>query len=149
MGHTIVRSAGSAAFIRRMFMDTVAEASAARKKMRTKTIPLLLTLVILSLSLSLASMPTNASTRYVPKQGDYFNYHEIIDVNNGLGYYGTYTDHTVTDGGETMNAHYSNGTVATHYSFSWSFSNSSGYHNTGGSSGNFTYSSTTFYYEKG
>jgi hypothetical protein len=115
--------------------------------MRSKLIPLIVIMTVLSLSL--ASTPTHASTRYVPKAGDYFNYHEIIDVNNCQGNYCPYSDHTATDGGETMNTAYPNGTVAAHYGYSWSFSNSSGYYSTGSSKGNFTYSSSTFYYLKG
>ncbi len=114
---------------------------------RSRLIPLIV--IVILLSLSLASTPIHASTRYVPKPADYFNYHEIADLNNGQGNYAGYTEHTVTDGGETMNTVYPNGTVAAHYSFSWSFSNSSGSHTTGSSKGNFTYSSTTFYYLKG
>ena len=115
--------------------------------MRSRVIPLLVLVVLLSLGLGSTSI--HASTRYLPKPSDYFNYHETIDVNNGQGYYGTYSDHTITDGGERMNTVYPNGTVAAHYGYSWSFSNSSGYHSTGSSKGNFTYSSTTFYYVKG
>lgn len=115
--------------------------------MRSRLIPLLV--LALLLSLALGSTSIHASTRYVPKPSDYFNYHETIDVSNGQGNYGTYSDHTITDGGETMNTAYPNGTVAAHYGYSWSFSNSSGYHSTGSSKGNFTYSTSTFYYVKG
>jgi zinc-ribbon domain len=72
-----------------------------------------------------------------------------VDLASGQGNYGGYTEHTVTTGTETMNKVYTNGTVAAHYGFTWTFSNSSGAKTTGGSSGNFTYSSSTFYYEKG
>lgn len=115
--------------------------------MRSKIIPLIVTVIVLSLSL--ASTPSHASARYVPKAGDYFNYHEMIDVNNCQGNYCPYSDQTVTDGGETMNTAYPNSTVASHYGYTWSFSNSSGYHSTGSPKGNFTYSSNTFYYLKG
>jgi hypothetical protein len=114
--------------------------------MRSKLIPLIVIVIVLSLSVA---SPIHASTRYVPKAADYFNYHEIADLSNGQGTYAGYTEHTVTDGGETMNTVYSNGTVKAHYSFSWSFSNSSGSNTTGSSIGNFTYSSSTFYYLKG
>ncbi len=115
--------------------------------MRSRLIPLIV--IVIVLSLSLASTPSHASAKYVPKAADYFNYHQIIDVNNCQGNYCPYSDHTVTDGRETMNTAYPNGTVAAHYNYSWSFSNSSGYHSTGSSKGNFTYSSSTFYYVKG
>ncbi|HVH15860.1 MAG TPA: hypothetical protein VNA15_09115 [Candidatus Angelobacter sp.] len=106
--------------------------------------------ILIIFSLSLASIPIHASARSVPKQGDYFNYHETMVLTNGQGNYAGYTEQTVTDGGEKTNTVFpSNGTVAAHYGFTWSFSNSSGSHTTGGSSGNFTYSSTTFYYVKG
>jgi hypothetical protein len=49
-----------------------------------------------------------------------------------------------------MNQIYSNnGTVATHYGYTWTFSNSSGSRTTGSWAGNFTYSSITFHYVKG
>jgi len=48
-----------------------------------------------------------------------------------------------------MNSVFSNGTVLAHYGFTWTFSNTTVSNKTGGSSGNFTYSSSSFYYVKG
>ena len=106
-------------------------------------------IVITSLSLVLTAIPVHAN--YAPKQGDYFTYHETIDVNNGQGpTYTGYTDHTDTDGTEKMNTVYSNGTVASHYNYAWTFHDNQGTPTKNGSSaGNFTWSSTTFYYVKG
>jgi hypothetical protein len=106
-----------------------------------------LTIVALSLFAVLAAVPQVLG--YVPKQGDSFSYNEVVDLGSGQGNYAGYTEHTVTIGTEKMNTLFSNGTVAAHYSFSWTFSNSSGSRTTGGSAGNFTYSSTSFYYVRG
>src|SRR5260370_11909371 len=118
MDHTIARSAGLAAFTLRMFMDMVAEASAA--KMKPKLFALLI--VITSLSLLVPAIPVHAN--YVPKQGDYFTYHAAADVNNGQGStYTGYTDHTVTHRTEKMNTVYVNGTMASHYTYTWTCNN--------------------------
>ncbi len=106
-----------------------------------------LAIVALSLSTVLAAVPHVLG--YVPKQGDYFSYNEVVDLGSGQRDYQGYTEHTVTTGTEKMNTVFSNGTVAADYSFSWTFSNSSGSRTTGGSAGNFTYSSSSFYYVKG
>ena len=106
-----------------------------------------LAIVALCLSALLGAVPNVLG--YVPKQGDYFSYNEVVDLGSGQGTYTGYTEHTVTTGTEKMNTVFSNGTVAAHYSFSWAFSNSSGSRTTGGSAGNFTYSSSSFHYVKG
>ena len=106
-----------------------------------------LALVVLSLSALLAAVPPVLG--YVPQQGDNFSYTEVVDLGSGQGNYAGYTEHSVTTGTERMNSVLSNGTVLAHYSFTWTFSNSSGSRTTGGSSGNFSYSSTSFYYVKG
>ena len=115
--------------------------------MKSKLFALLI--VITSLSLVLTAIPVHAN--YAPKQGDYFMYHETIDVNNGQGpTYTGYSDHTDTDGTEKMNTVYSNGTVASHYNYAWTLHDNQGTPTKSGSSaGNFTWSSTSFYYVKG
>lgn len=115
--------------------------------MKSKLFALLI--IMTSLSLLITSAPVHAN--YAPKQGDYFTYHETADVNNGQGNnYTGYTDHTVTDGTEKMNTVYGNGTVASHYSYAWTFNDNQGSPTkTGSSAGNFTWSSTSFYYVKG
>jgi hypothetical protein len=108
---------------------------------------LALALVALSISAVIATVPPVLG--YVPNQGDYFSYNEVVDLGSGQGNYTGYAEHTVTTGTETMNMVFSNGTVAAHYGFTWTFSNSSGSMTNGGSAGNFTYSSSSFYYVKG
>ena len=75
----------------------------------------------------------------------------VVDVNDGQGpTYTGYSDHTDTDGTEKMNTVYSNGTVASHYNYAWTFHDNQGTPTKSGSSaGNFTWSSTSFYYVKG
>jgi hypothetical protein len=104
-------------------------------------------LVIALLFLSIVASPAHSTSSYTPHQGDYFTYHETIDVGNPQGNYG-YTEHQDINGTETMKQVYSNGTVATHYGYTWHLTNSSGLF-TGNWAGNFTYSSTTYYYIKG
>src|SRR5262249_19082184 len=101
------------------------------------------------LSLSIALFPVSGSARYVPVSGDHFSYKESIDVANGQGYYDGYSDHTDTIGSESMNTIFSNGTVASHYGFTWSFRDYQGLTKNGGSSGNFTWSSSSLYYVHG
>ena len=105
--------------------------------------------VILVLSLSLGLFPVSGVPGYSPRPGDHFSYHETIDVGNGVGYYGGYSDHTDTTGSESMNGVFANGTVASTYGFTWSFRDYNGITKSGGSSGSFTWSSTTFLYVHG
>ena len=115
--------------------------------MKSKLFALLI--VITSLSLLVTAIPAHAD--YVPKQGDYFTYHETADVSNGQGStYTGYTDHTVTDGTEKMNTIYGNGTVASHYNYAWTWNDNQGsLPETGSSAGNFTWSSKSLYYVRG
>ncbi len=113
--------------------------------MKTATV-LLLTLV-LATSLAIAiPTPAHAGVRYLPKQGDFFNYHETIDLNQGTGAYDQYTEHETVDGSEHMNTVYTNGTVAAHWSYTYYWSNSSSY-KTGSPQGNFTWDRGSFLYE--
>jgi hypothetical protein len=100
------------------------------------------------LFLSAISAPSHATSTYTPKKGDFFAYHETIDLNNGQNSYSGYTEHQDITGSETMNQVYANGTVAAHYLYTWHFTNTTT-STTGSSAGNFTYSSTTYYYIKG
>ena len=106
-------------------------------------------LLIVALSFTLTLVPAQASSRYLPHNGDYFNYSQTIDLNNGVGLYSRYTEHSDTTGGETMNTVYGNGTVAAHYGYTFSWSNDSGSTMNGGKSGNFSYSSTSLLYTQG
>src|SRR5215471_19175317 len=115
--------------------------------MKTRQSLLFLTAVLF---LSAIVAPAHSTSSYTPRQGDYFTYHETIDVGNGQGsLYQGYTDHSDTTGTETMNQVYSNRTVAAHAGYSWTWSDNSGHSKTGNWAGNFTYSSITYYYLKG
>lgn len=114
--------------------------------MRLKTRNLIF--LIITLPILLLPLPVNATTRYLPHQSDSFNYYETIDLGSGTGNYQGYTEHQTVTGAETMNTIYSNGTVLSHYSYSWTFSNSSS-STSGNQAANFTWSSTTFHYAKG
>ncbi len=105
--------------------------------------------VIFILSLSLGLFPVSEVPGYVPRPSDHFSYRETIDVGNGVGYYGGYSDHTDVTGSESMNGIFANGTVASNYASTWAFRDYQGLTKNGGSSGNFTWSSVTFLYEHG
>jgi len=110
----------------------------------TTSLPIMFVLV-----LTIGLFPVSGTSRYSPLPGDHFSYTETIDVGNGAGYYGGYTDHTDVTGSEVMNSVFQNGTVASYYSFSWNFGDNSGTTKNGGSSGNFTWSSLNFLYVHG
>jgi len=102
------------------------------------------------LSLSLAFFPAHAVAGYTPHQGDYFNYYEVINLTNGTGTYGYgYTEHETVNGIERMNQIFVNGTVASNYTYTWNWSNSSGSMQNGKSAGNFNWSANNFTYVKG
>jgi len=99
--------------------------------------------------LLLAAYPVYATSSYTPRAGDYFNYHEVVTLNNGKGSYAGYTEQTVTDGKETMDSVDSSGTVSASYSYTYSFSNSSGSTQTSSKSGDYSFSSTSYLYVNG
>ena len=105
--------------------------------------------VIVALLLCLALFPGQAFATFVPHQGDYFNYYEVIDVGSGTGDYSGYTEHTVVTGTENLNGVTADGIVSVHYGNTWNFSSSDGSRDSGGSSGDFTFSSNTFFYVNG
>jgi hypothetical protein len=105
--------------------------------------------VFVALSLSLALFSVHAFATYVPHQGDYFSYYEVQNLGSGWGDYSEYTETTIINGAENVNGVTANGTVSAYYSYSSSFSNSTGSTETGGSSGNFTFSSNNFLYING
>jgi hypothetical protein len=106
-------------------------------------------IVISALLLCIALFPGSAFATFVPHQGDYFNYYEVIDVGSGSGDYAGYTDHTVVTGTETINGVTQDGIVSAHFSYTWDFSSNDGSTDSGSSSGDFTFSSTTFRYVNG
>jgi hypothetical protein len=99
--------------------------------------------------LSLVLFSVHASATYVPHQEDYFSYYEAINVGSGTGDYSGYTDQTIVNGTENINEVTANGTVSAYYSYSYSFGSSEGSTDTGGLSGNFTFSSANFLYING
>lgn len=106
-------------------------------------------LVILACLLALAvasnALPVQA---YVPQKGDSFSYTDTTTVNNGQGSYTGYTDQTQTTGSETVNS-VGGSNVSSSYAQSYHFSNNQGNSSSGTSSGNFTWSSSTYTYLKG
>ncbi len=106
-------------------------------------------LLVAFLSLGIALMPLNAVAKYTPHQSDYFSYSDVIDLGSSTGNYQGYSEHQTYTGTETMNTVYGNGTVATHYSFTHTFSNSSGSSWSENWARNFTWSSSTFRYVTG
>jgi len=96
-----------------------------------------------------ALFPIQAFATFAPKQGDYFEYYEEIDVGSGTGDYSGYTEHTVVTGIETINGLTADGIVSVHYSYDWDFSSSDGARDSGEKSGDFTFSSKTFFYING
>jgi hypothetical protein len=105
--------------------------------------------VFVALLLSLALLSVRAFATYVPHQGDYFSYYEVQNLGSGTGDYSGYTEQTIINGTENVNGVTANGTVSAYYSYSWSFSDSTGSTETGGSSGDFTFSSNNFLYVNG
>ena len=85
----------------------------------------------------------------MPHQGDYFSYHEVENLESGTGNYAGYTEQTVINGQETMNGVSADGIVSAYYSYSYTWSNSTGATETGSMSGNYTFSSVNFLYVNG
>lgn len=106
--------------------------------------------VILLSSLVVVAIAANVNSvsAYSPTKGDSFNYSETITVNNGQGSYTGYTDETQITGLERMNS-VSGSTVSAFYSYTAHFSNNQGNSTSNSSSGNFTWSSSSFTYVNG
>jgi hypothetical protein len=105
--------------------------------------------VFVALLLSLALFSAHVFATYVPHQGDYFSYYEVQNVGSGTGDYIGYTEQTIVTGTENANQVTADGIVSAYYSYTWNFSSSIGSTDSGGSSGNFTFSSNTFLYING
>jgi hypothetical protein len=99
--------------------------------------------------LCLALFSVHAFATYVPHQEDYFNYYEVQNVGSGTGNYSGYTEQTIVTGTENVNGVTADEIVSAHYSYTWDFSSSEGLTDSGGSSGDFTFSSNTFLYING
>jgi hypothetical protein len=106
---------------------------------------LIVSLLWLTLSLVLPSVPVAA---YAPHQGDYFSYHEVQNLANGTGSYAGYSEAETVTGTERVTG-VSERIVSANYSYSYTWSNSTGSTETGSKSGNYTFSSETFLYVQG
>jgi hypothetical protein len=105
--------------------------------------------VFITLLLSSALLSVHAFATYVPNQGDYFRYYEVVNLGSGTGDYSGYTEQTIINGTENVTGVAANGTVSAYYSYSYDFSSNTGSTETGGSSGDFTFSSNNFLYING
>jgi hypothetical protein len=103
--------------------------------------------IILSLFLALFLAPVAAA--YVPHGGDHFSYYEVTNLGSGTGDYIGYSEQATYNGVETMTDVNADGTVSAHYSYSYTWSNSTGTTETGNPSGDFTFSPATFLYING
>ena len=101
------------------------------------------------LTVVLLAVVSGVPAHYTPKPGDYFTYYEVENLGNGTGDYQGYTEHTVVTGTETMNSVNSSGVVSAYYHYSWVYSNSTGQTQSGVSSGNFTFSDSSYLYING
>jgi hypothetical protein len=107
-------------------------------------------LLVIGLVLLLALFQVPRVSGFSPHQRDTFTFSEVVNVGNGTGpNYNGYTEQTTLTGTERVNTVYPNETVSEYYSFTWTTVNNQGLHQPGSSSGNYTFSSTSFMYLKG
>jgi hypothetical protein len=104
---------------------------------------------VIMLSLILAVFMAPLAAAYIPHVGDHFSYYETTNLGSGTGDYTGYTEQATYNGLETINGVNSDGTVSAHYSYSYTWSNSTGTVETGSPSGDFTFSPDTFRYING
>jgi hypothetical protein len=104
---------------------------------------------VIMLSLILAVFMAPLAAAYIPHVGDHFSYYETTNLGSGTGDYTGYTEQATYNGLETINGVNSDGTVSAHYSYSYTWSNSTGTVETGSPSGDFTFSPDTFLYING
>jgi hypothetical protein len=105
--------------------------------------------VSFALLLCLALLSFQCFATFVPNQGDYFNYYEVQNVGSGTGNYTGYTEQTIVTGTENVNGVTTDGNVSAYYSYTYDYSNNEGSTDNGEKSGNFTFSSITFFYING
>jgi hypothetical protein len=103
--------------------------------------------IIISFLIIISVVPFSAA--FTPHSGDTFSYYEVTDLGSGTGDYAGYTEHTTYSGTEAVTGVSSDGTVSAHYSYSYSWRNSSGSTETGNPSGDLTFSSKNFHYING
>jgi hypothetical protein len=105
--------------------------------------------MLIPLLLAIAPVASvHSASAHAPQGGDYFNYSETITVNNGQGSYAGYADQTQTTGMERMNS-VSGDVVSAFYGLSYQYSNSQGSSTSSSTSGNYTWSSSSFTYLNG
>ncbi len=107
-------------------------------------------LVALAAFLVVFSLVANVhpASAYAPRKGDFFSYSETTVVNNGQGSYTGYSDQTQTTGKEQVDS-VSGSEVNAHYGYTYQYSNNQGASDSGGLSGNFTWSDGSFTYVNG
>ncbi len=103
--------------------------------------------IIIALFTALFIAPVMAA--YAPHVGDNFSYHETTNLGSGTGDYNGYSEQATYNGAETINGINPDGTVSAHYSYSYTWRNSTGTTQTGSPSGDFTFSPDTFLYVNG
>jgi hypothetical protein len=104
---------------------------------------------VITIILFLALFMVPLSVAYVPHVGDHFSYNETTNLGSGTGDYTGYTEQATYNGLETINAINFDGSVSAHYSYSYTWTNSTGTVETGSPSGDFTFSPGTFLYING
>jgi hypothetical protein len=104
-------------------------------------------IIVISLLAVISMVPLSAA--FTPHSGDTFSYYEVTDLGSGTGDYAGYTEQTTYSGTETVTGVSSDGAVSAHYSYTYSWRNSSGSTETGNPSGDFTFSSKNFLYING
>ncbi|HKS60013.1 MAG TPA: zinc ribbon domain-containing protein [Thermoplasmata archaeon] len=108
-------------------------------------------LLLLPLVAVLLLVPTSgaAAGHYLPRSGDFFDYHETIVLNSGFGDYQGYTENQFINGSIGVGTVYPNGTAAASYQNTGHWENNQGQSNPFSAQGNFTFSSSTFHYVQG
>jgi hypothetical protein len=104
---------------------------------------------LLAFLLLAAPVAAAAGGHYLARPGDAFHYSETTSVTNGTGDYASYTEQTVTTGSISVTGSFPNGTVSANYASVYTYTNSSGGNQHGGSSGTFSFSTGTFLYVQG
>jgi hypothetical protein len=111
----------------------------------TKVLGVLLAALILGIAIS-ATVPTVSA--HTPQKGDYFQYSQTINVNNGQGSYSGYTDQSQVTGKEQVTS-VTGSNVSASYDYSYQYSSSQGTSTSTSSSGGYVWSSSSFTYVNG
>jgi hypothetical protein len=99
----------------------------------------------------LLTVPSVAATgsHYIPGAGDRFEYSETIALGGGTGNYSGYSENTAVTGTVGVTSVLPNGTESASFSNSVKWSNDTGAQASWSSSGDFTFSASTFLYVQG